>query len=393
MRFITKNYTKARSIFSLIRFYIRCRYIQKNESELFFFFPFFHVGGAERVHIDIIQTAANRNPWVFFTSLSENKGFLPEFKKYGTTYNIQRFAEGKYSNLTAKLLASLINRYNHPVVFGCNSYFFYNLIPYLKEHARCIDLIHAFSHKNEIAAEHWSLKVAPRLKTRIFISRKAIRDLEQQYEENQLSPSLMKRVRYIPNQVTVPDIAFPKTRLPLVNILYVGRGTPEKRVHLLGKIAHQCIEDQKLPVKFTLVGNIRHSIPEKFHSYLHFTGELQNQETLSEIYAYSDILLLTSSREGFPMAIMEAMAHGVVPVATDVGDIPAHITNAHTGFLVHNSSEECTIVNSFVKHIENLCNDKMLIEQLSLHAYNYAKENFSKKKFQEAYNEILNSDN
>ncbi len=48
----------------------------------------------------------------------------------------------------------------------------------------------------------------------------------------------------------------------------------------------------------------------------------------------ADVFALTSQHEGLPIALLEAMALGVTPVATAVGGIPEVITNDHDGVLL-----------------------------------------------------------
>ncbi|WP_269851240.1 glycosyltransferase family 4 protein [Methanosarcina horonobensis] len=116
-------------------------------------------------------------------------------------------------------------------------------------------------------------------------------------------------------------------------MLYVGRGSEEKRVHLVGEISYLC-HQKDMPVEFVLVGDVRSSIPEQYRKCCTFLGEIVDEKKLSEIYNSSDILLLVSSSEGFPLVIMEAMAYGVVTISTDVGGISEHIHNGYNGFLI-----------------------------------------------------------
>jgi len=83
------------------------------------------------------------------------------------------------------------------------------------------------------------------------------------------------------------------------------------------------------------------------------------------------------------MVIMEAMAHGLVPVSTPVGDIPFHLAN-NRGFLLENDSEE-NVVKSAVEILSRLENDRQVLSERSLSCYNYAAANFSEERFKKEY--------
>jgi glycosyltransferase involved in cell wall biosynthesis len=57
-------------------------------------------------------------------------------------------------------------------------------------------------------------------------------------------------------------------------------------------------------------------------------------DQLVDLYAALDVCALTSLNEGTPVAAIEAMAAGIVVVATSVGGIPDLIAHERTGFLV-----------------------------------------------------------
>jgi glycosyltransferase involved in cell wall biosynthesis len=383
--FTIKIPKKINRIKSLINFYNDLKN-NINNSGLFFFFPFYHIGGAERVHIDILKTISDKKPWVFITNQSENDAFSSEFSKYAKIFDISSFC-GKYRWITKKIISNKINKTNYPVTFACNSHFYYNLIPSLNKKVRCTDLVHAFSDKGILAAEDWSLPRIDRLNNRIFISKRTIQDLKEQYAKNKVPLSYLNNIQYIPNQVYVPKAYEEKTHRDILNALYVGRGTNEKRVHLIAEIAMQC-SLLNLPIKFELVGNVKSSINSKYYPYLNFTGEIKEADILLEKYKEADILLITSFREGFPMVVMEGMANGVVSLCTNVGDIPAHITNQLNGIII-TSQQEPEIVTSFINEIKNLCSDRKKLSAISKKAYEYANINFSYEKFRLHYRELL----
>ena len=111
-------------------------------------------------------------------------------------------------------------------------------------------------------------------------------------------------------------------------------------------------------------------------------------EKLKDIYKNADALLITSEREGFPMAIMEGMAYGVIPVSTPVGDIPKHIRSGETGYLT-SSIEPQQVITEMVNYISLLIHEKEKRLVMSKRVFEYAKEHFSKEKFTKAYRTLL----
>lgn len=68
----------------------------------------------------------------------------------------------------------------------------------------------------------------------------------------------------------------------------------------------------------------------KVNAHCRFLGK---QDRINELLPQTDILLLPSEQEAFGLAALEAMACGVVPVATATGGVSELITNASDGFL------------------------------------------------------------
>lgn len=64
---------------------------------------------------------------------------------------------------------------------------------------------------------------------------------------------------------------------------------------------------------------------------VHFLGF---RPDVSRVIAALDVLVLASANEGFPLVTLEAMAHGVPVVATDLGALREQIVHGENGFLV-----------------------------------------------------------
>ena len=64
------------------------------------------------------------------------------------------------------------------------------------------------------------------------------------------------------------------------------------------------------------------------------------RERMTEVYAASDVLVLTSAVEGLPFAVLEALAMGCPVAATKVGDIARIVRHGDNGFLVEADEPE-----------------------------------------------------
>ena len=103
----------------------------------------------------------------------------------------------------------------------------------------------------------------------------------------------------------------------------------------------------------------------------------------SKILKNSDIFILQSDHEGLPMAILEAMACGLLIITTPVGGIPDVVINKKNGLLIspHNTNE---LVDAMNWVIENpLQTQKIRLNNIksSIH--------YSWEKIDEVYHKLL----
>jgi glycosyltransferase involved in cell wall biosynthesis len=128
-------------------------------------------------------------------------------------------------------------------------------------------------------------------------------------------------------------------------IIYIGRLSPVKGVEYLIR-AMRLVKDKAPDTKLILIGD--GSEREKIQSIIKQLNLEQLIIHLPQVpnknipkYAVaSDVLVLPSLSEGFPMTILEAMASGLPVVSTRVSGLPEIVKEGINGFLVEPGNPE-----------------------------------------------------
>lgn len=355
---------------------------------LIFVFPFYHIGGAEKVHSSIIEAVNDKNSIVFITGKSEDETLLLKFEKFSNVVEVNYLME---LGLTRRWLVKKINTISSLskslTIMGCNSHFFYEMIPSLPNKIKFVDLVHAFVHLHEPGPEKWSLPVIDRLAARVVIDKNTKENFEYFYKSRDIDQAYLSRIIYIPNFVD-SKVIVQKNFNNVLKVLYVGRGSVEKRLNIIARVAFE-IKKRNLPVEFHFAGNVKDFIPSEYLDACLLHGNIALESKMDELYRDAHILIIASSREGFPMVIMEGMMQGVVPISTNVGGISEHVLNKKNGVLIDGFNEE-EIITQFIDQIIYYNLNRTELEMLSLNAHNYAIKNFSKENFFNSYNLLLN---
>jgi glycosyltransferase involved in cell wall biosynthesis len=387
MKYIKVLILKILALGKLFIFIIR-KHNTIRKTELFFFFPFYHTGGAEKVHADIVSEFEQEKTFIFFEGKSNSEANKHRFIEHSDYFEIFDFLNrSKYiKKIFLIYLKKIINKNKKAVVFSCSSGSFYELIPFLKNHIKKVDLLHMFTYPHK-GGEISSLPYVKYIDKRIVINKRTLFDYTNLYKKNNLS-GYLDRIEVIHNGIELNNIEFQKKDFSTVKVAFVGRWCIEKRPELYLEIA-SLLQKKSKKFKFYYAGtNNKDNIEEIKKNNIISLGDVKDPKILKELYKELHFLLVPSKLEGFPVVIMECMNYGVVPICSDIGGISEHITNGINGVIIKDHSSAQKVVSDFVDTVLSIDLEESY-HKLSMNAYNYAQSNYDVQKCKASYRKLL----
>lgn len=199
----------------------------------------------------------------------------------------------------------------------------------------------------------------------IFVSRDLIGEGMRHYR--------IKSATVIPNGIDL-DL-FKPSPIRRKNVLFIGRFSKDKGIHLLAKMIPEIMEGTD--ASMTLIAplrsnqgelkNIREEIrrqEERYPGRLTVIDQPMMQEELPGLYRNCQVYIQPSKYESFGLCILEAMASGRSVVAFSVGGIPEVVADA--GYLAKNMA-------GLTKKVKALLNDRPECERIGRKAAARAK--------------------
>jgi glycosyltransferase involved in cell wall biosynthesis len=341
-------------------------------------FPYMGIGGAERVHATIGAAIKERAPLTVIFGNKKDHGFEQLFRANGLLIEIPRLLHHPLTRRMAhRHLAEALNRAQHPVVLASLSAVFFDLMPLLRPEVRMLYLQHAFLHQPEANAQ-WRtwLPWVPRIDSMLFVSRQALHEFDRFLFANNVSAKDRSRLRFMPNAV---ERFSPPREHDSPGLLFVGRNSEEKRLPLFIEICERLHALRPGAFRFAAAGPAARNTG----CPMRFFGPINDAEQLGRVYEEHDLLVVTSSREGFPMAIMEAMAHGLAILSTPVGDVPNRVDASHS--LISAGTEPREVVETFTRAAIELADSKDRLMSMREAAYGKAVAEFNPQDFAQRY--------
>jgi glycosyltransferase involved in cell wall biosynthesis len=139
------------------------------------------------------------------------------------------------------------------------------------------------------------------------------------------------------NPVPLPAAVPTRPASDTIGVVFLGRfGTRKGSADLLNAVA-ALPAAQRDRVRLTMAGDGEVRQTRELAASLGLTAEVSDwltPERRDAALAQAEIFVLPSRDEGLPMAMLESMGWGLVPVITPVGSIPEVITDHENGLLV-----------------------------------------------------------
>ena len=189
-----------------------------------------------------------------------------------------------------------------------------------------------------------------------------------------------------------PSIPFEKNKPCRHRLLFLGAFSEKKGaydcVDLFAKVVSQMPE-----ARLTMAGDgerqalMDYAAKRRLRDQISFPGWVRGEEK-EKLLRESDLLLLPSHAEGFPMSIIEGMAYGLPIVASKVGGIPQIVSEGENGFLF-----TCGDTSSMADAVLLLLRNSSLREQFRQKSYSIEQKHYTfdqhLNKLEQVYRKVL----
>lgn len=182
-------------------------------------------------------------------------------------------------------------------------------------------------------------------------------------------------------------------------VLFAGRLVVDKGIDVVAEVVKQVANDTDLQTKlaFVFVGSgDQKSLLTRLPVHLNHSSSTfvvveppaTGIEELRDYYAMSDIFLLPSVNEGIALVLYEAMADGLLVMATDVGG-QHELVREDTGILLKNHRSVAAMVSHTINSLRTVLEDEEKYLAIRQRGSDLVRSEFTTKQFTECVMENL----
>jgi glycosyltransferase involved in cell wall biosynthesis len=314
--------------------------------------------------------------------LNEKVKFISLDKKRGPDPKIF----SKINNLLEQLQPNVVHTHLHSG--------HYNLFAALRLKNKSIKKVHTFHNLAKMESPHWLMRrvnnyfFKKNIVTPVTISQEAYKTAVQEYgdcvkwfihngcepvkpsekfEEVKMCINKLKKNRHTKVLLNIARISKQKNQQLLLDCMRTLQNE-----NVIALILGDCSSNDK-PLYDSLLQNKP--------SNVHFIGKVNN---VGDHILNADAFVLSSLYEGLPIALLEAMSAGVIPVCTPVGGLVDVVTN-DIGFL---SKDVCC--ENFLQALKNFLHaDEATLQKMKSNCVELYKKEYSMEKCAAKYNELF----
>lgn len=189
----------------------------------------------------------------------------------------------------------------------------------------------------------------------------------------------------------VPDVATGLLNFDTITCAYIVKDlTDERKQFKLLPLIEKELANKKVYINWNIAGGsmkeseVKEKWGNQYSSRVQFFGEL-NRNGVNDLLLKSNLIILPSLSEGFPVGIVEAMKVGIVPLVTNwEGATDELIIDKETGFLFERGD-----IDGYVQTIIDLDRNKTLLKAMSEKAIILARRLFDPYKNTVAYENVF----
>ncbi|AEI39226.1 glycosyltransferase [Paenibacillus mucilaginosus] len=355
-----------------------------DQHTIMFVLPWLHVGGVERVFLELIRSISNHFRVVLITTKSSSMAnpWTALFEQHVCAlYHLGDYLPDEEQR--SRFILYLVQRWRVNIFHISNSQLGYRLLPVLKRQPSkpfTIDTLHM--HEPWAAWDYFEYNrhFCEYLDHTVVLTSSQKEMLVESKGQN------AAQISVIPNGIKLPQLLGRKeTKIPFT-VGFIGRVVMQKQPIVFLRTAKELRQRGCSSVQFTLVGE-----GDQLRTFLALR-KLWGLEEVVEVRDFTDdvvqtmkdmhALFIPSLREGLPIVGIEAMSQGLPIIAPDVPGWNDLVLDGETGFLCTSSPKE------FADKILVLAGDSTLYTKLSTNSIRRYKDHFQLQKMSGGYEKL-----
>lgn len=266
---------------------------------------------------------------------------LYSYPGYSKVFSISKKNDSSYRDCSNLLLK--INSEKYDLIINSNSHLMARLAPFLNDSTEIITVSHSLRYTDSDNAV-FNNKYLDHI---IALSEYNKKHIAHKWGVNNKVHVIYNFVGDVPNSQEIRDS---KKKNDVMKIVYAGGTAPSKNPELVLRVLSELLQTD-LQFQFVMMGvktppikryqpfsDVSMLIPND--DRIVFTGKIPRNEA-SKLIRECNIFFAPSRREGCPMALLEALSVGVIPIVSDYKIANKEIiTDGENGFVINHKKVE-----------------------------------------------------